>query len=108
MTEINTQVLPGPTVRVFVTGEIDLSSTARLTTALTAAVDRPGAVGVEVDFAGVTFCDSTAIAVLESAWATASARALPFRLIRIRPQVAHILAIVGVLDAFTGTGQPQA
>lgn len=101
--EINTRVLTGAVMRVAVTGEIDLATVEQLETALAAAVAREGATGVEVDVAGVTFCDSTGIAALDQAYAVAAQRSLPFCLINVQPPVARVLAIVGLLEVLTGT-----
>jgi anti-sigma B factor antagonist len=106
MIDINTRVLPGAAIRVSVAGEIDLATMAELETALTAAVGREGAARVEVDFAGVTFCDSTGIAALDQAYAAAAERSLPFRLINVQPTVARVLSIVGLLEILTGNHQP--
>jgi anti-anti-sigma factor len=105
MIDIDTRVLSGALMRVSVTGEVDLATAAQLGTALTAAVERGGATGLEVDFAGVTFCDSTGIAALDQAYAHAAERSLPFRLINVQPAVARVLSLVGLLDALTGSHQ---
>ena len=106
MIDINTRVLPGAVMRVSVAGEIDLATMAELETGLAAAVGRKGAVRVEVDFAGVTFCDSTGIAALDQAYTAAAERSLSFRLINVQPAVARVLSIVGLLEALTGSHQP--
>jgi anti-anti-sigma factor len=62
--------------------------------------------GVQVDFSGVTFCDSTGIASLERAYAAATQRSAPFRLVNVQPAVARVLAIVGILQALTDSEGP--
>lgn len=102
---INTSVLPGAVIRVSVAGEVDMATAQMLEDALAAAVEREGATGVEVDFADVPFCDSLGIAALDRAYAAATAKSLPFRLIDIQPGVARVLDIVGLLQVLTG-GRP--
>ena len=106
MISINTRVLPDAVVRVSVAGEVDMATTPMVDDALTAAIGRPGAKGVEVDFALVPFCDSTGIAALDHALAAATARNLPFRVTNVQPGVARVLAIVGLLEDLTGDDQP--
>jgi anti-anti-sigma factor len=104
--DVNTCALPGAVIRVSVAGEIDMGTAARLDAALAAAVASEDATGVQVDFSGVTFCDSTGVALLERAYAAAARRSLPFGLIDVQPAVARVLAIVGVLEALTGGHRP--
>jgi anti-sigma B factor antagonist len=106
MIDVRTGVLPGAAVRVSVVGEIDMAAAPALEAALAAAVDRDGATRVEIDFAGVTFCDSIGIAALDRAYATASRRSLPLRLLGVRPAVARVLDIIGILDALTSDQEP--
>jgi anti-sigma B factor antagonist len=102
MFDVRTRVLPDAVIRVSVAGAIDMATAPVLDAALTAAVTRQGAARIEVDFAGVTFCDSIGIAALDRAYATASQRSVPFRLVDVAPAIARVLAIVGLLDALTG------
>jgi anti-anti-sigma factor len=106
MIDVNTRVLSGTVMRVSVAGEIDMATVQQLDAALAAAIGRKGATAVEVDFAGVTFCDSTGIAALDQAYAAATERSLPFRLIDVQPGVSRVLAIVGMLEILTGDQKP--
>jgi anti-anti-sigma factor len=88
-------------IRVIVAGEIDIATVGLLDTALTAAIARGGTTAVEVDFAGVTFCDSAGIAALDTAAGTAAQGAILFRLIDVQFSVARVLQIVGLLEVLT-------
>jgi anti-anti-sigma factor len=106
MLDIHTRVLSGAVMRVAVAGEIDLATAQQLEAALIAAVERVGATGIEVDFAGVTFCDSVGIATLDQAYAVEAQNSLPLRLINVQPAVTRVLDIVGLLEVLTGARQP--
>jgi anti-sigma B factor antagonist len=106
MIDVSTCLLSGAVIRVSVVGEIDMATVDRVDVALTTAVERDGVTGVEVDFAGVTFCDSSGIAALDRAYGMAGKRSVPFRLINIEPDVARVLSIAGMLEVLTGGHKP--
>jgi anti-anti-sigma factor len=106
MIAVHSCALPGAVIRVSVAGEIDMATVNQLDVALTTAIGRDDATGVEIDFAGVTFCDSSGIAALDRAYGMATQRSLPLRLINIQPDVAQVLAIVGMLEVLTGETKP--
>nr|WP_296076471.1 STAS domain-containing protein [uncultured Actinoplanes sp.] len=105
MIEVSSGVLPGAIVRLSVIGELDRDTVQRLEAAVADAVEREDVNGLLVDFAGVTFCDSSGIAALDRAYALATQRSLPFRLSNIQPSVERVLDIVGLLDILTGKHQ---
>jgi anti-anti-sigma factor len=84
-----------------VTGEIDMETVADLSSALQDAVADGDVTGIVVDFAGVTFCDSSGIRALDQAYVAASRRGIGFRVVDLRPPVRRIFEIVGVLEALT-------
>jgi anti-sigma B factor antagonist len=88
MLKVSTRIDPDAVIRVSVAGEIDMAIAGEIDAAVTAAIARDGATAVEVDFAGVTFCESLGMAALDKAYATATERAIPFRLVNIQPSVA--------------------
>ena len=95
-------VLPGRLIRLSVTGEIDMATVNELATPMTAALERADVTGLIVDFAGVTFCDSTGIAALDRAFAAASRRGIPFQLVNVQPGIRRVLELVGLFEALAG------
>jgi anti-anti-sigma factor len=57
-----------------VAGEIDIATVDVLAEALREALTRAGTIRVVVDFASVTFCDSSGLAALDNAYAHAAAK----------------------------------
>jgi anti-anti-sigma factor len=109
MLTVNTRIRPDAVILVSVSGEIDMATVGPLDAAMVAAITRQGAAAVEVDFAGVTFCDSLGMAALDKAYAAARRQAIPFRLINVQPGVSRMLQLTG-LDALispeAGSGPP--
>ncbi len=106
MIEVGVGVLPGRRIRLSVAGEIDLATVGEVDTALTAAVSRDDTSGLVVDFARVTYCDSSGIAALDRACAAAARRAIPFQLVNLQPGVRRMLELVGLLEVLTA-GEPH-
>jgi anti-anti-sigma factor len=102
MIDIDTRMLTGGVLRVSVAGEIDLNALPKLDGALASAVGREDITGVEVSFAGVSFCDSAGFASLDRAYGVARERSLTFRLIEAQPCVRRLLALLGLLEGLTG------
>ncbi|BAL89574.1 hypothetical protein AMIS_43540 [Actinoplanes missouriensis 431] len=92
---------PAGVTRVSVTGEIDMDSSDELAAALRDAAERAGTRTVVVDFAGVTFCDSSGIRVLDEAYALTARRRIALQLVRVQPQVRRVLEIVGMTALLT-------
>jgi anti-anti-sigma factor len=57
--------------------------------------------GVILDFADVTFCDSSGFAALDWAYAEGARRDTVFRLINVQSQVRRLLEILDMLDLLT-------
>lgn len=91
----------GGAVELAVDGEIDMATADDLEAALLAAVTSPGVTGVVVDVAGVTFCDSSGLAVLDRAHAAASRKGVRLRLVNARPAVRQVLMVVDMWEALT-------
>jgi anti-anti-sigma factor len=87
-------------VRLVAVGEIDLSTADRLRAELDAALDR-SAQAIVVDLAGVSFMDSTGIAVLVHARNRAVADGATVSVIDPQPTVRRILTVTGLLKALT-------
>jgi anti-sigma B factor antagonist len=83
------------------TGEIDLSTCAKLAAAIDAAVDG-GANAVAVDLAGVTFLDSTGVNALVQGKRKAESVGAQYRVVGAGGMAARVLKLVGVLDVLTG------
>ncbi len=92
---------PAGVTRLEVTGEIDMDSCDDLAAALRTAAERAGTRTLVVDFAGVTFCDSSGIRVLDEAYAMAGRRRIALQLVRVQPQVRRVLEIVGMTALLT-------
>ncbi|PRY00561.1 STAS domain-containing protein [Allonocardiopsis opalescens] len=87
---------PGSVV-VSATGEVDATNAPRLAAALNAVLDDPGdCLGIIVDLAEVTFCDSRCIGVLVAAYRRARERRIS--LVAAAPQrpVYRLLVIAGI------------
>ena len=98
MLVISTRLLPNAVMRVAVAGEIDMATVEDLALAMTAAVTSHGVAAVEVDFAGVSFCDSSGLAALDNAYAGAAQRGIRFELINTPPGIRLILQLTGLLE----------
>ena len=88
-------------VQLAVTGEIDMVTVGDLRAVFPGALTDDDVTGVVVDFAGVTFCDSSGIRALDEAYATAAQHGVWFRLVNLRPSVRRVFELVGVLEALT-------
>ncbi len=88
--------LPGSRALVTVAGELDLSTSCRLQTAL-AKADRRTPRSVIVDLSQVTFMDSTALAVLAM---EQRGRDEPLHLVVREPQLLRILQVTGYAQVF--------
>lgn len=87
----------GRTVRLVVSGEVDLTVSARLRAAILESLgDGIGTVVVDLD--GVTFLDSTGIAAIVAGRNAALARNAALRLANPRARVRRSLEVTGVLD----------
>jgi len=90
----------GDSVLITLLGELDLASTAELTAAFDEVVG--GEKDIVVEMAGLTFIDSTGMAVLVRARRSAEQAGRSVTLRRVQPNVAKTLALAG-LDKVFGT-----
>ncbi|MEV6601496.1 STAS domain-containing protein [Actinoplanes sp. NPDC051346] len=94
------------TVRLAVTGEIDMATVDELARALHEAMTRPGVTEVVADLAAVTFCDSSGIAAFDRAYAEGQHRGIVFRISDPQPAVRRVLELTGMLDTLIGIEEP--
>lgn len=88
----------GPFV-IEVAGELDHHTARVLTSAVEEApFDRDGVV---LDLSGLTYCDSTGITVLITAYHRAQAAGTPLSLAGVRPDQMRVFSVVGLDQVFT-------
>jgi anti-anti-sigma factor len=86
------------TIRMSVTGEIDVSTVDRLRDALNLALNEPGVGRVLLDFEPLRFLDSSGIATLVGAYRAADERGIRLRIRGCNGTVRHILEVTGVYE----------
>ena len=91
----------GTTLRLIVTGEVDLASRDVVADAIEQAL-REGPALLFIDVGAVTFIDSTGVGVLIAGWKAAKALRVAFRVVEVRGLVARVLGVIGVLESLTG------
>ncbi len=96
--DTRSQSLPGGVVRITVAGEIDMATVDQLSREMRNAFLYDDTTEVVLDFADVTFCDSSGLATLDWAYAEGARRGTAFRLINVQPQVRRLLEILDMLD----------
>lgn len=86
--------LAGPCV-LTVTGELDYHTAPRLRDAVN---DLPCGVGTAliIDLSGLSYCDSTGISVMVTAYRQTQAAKVPLALTGLDPHIAHVFHIVGL------------
>lgn len=89
-------------VRVSAAGELDMATADDLSRALHDAIGHSATTTVVVDFAQVSFCDSSGIEVLDSAYGNAAARGISLHVTNLQSGVRRVLELTGLLDALTG------
>ncbi|MDI6100351.1 STAS domain-containing protein [Actinoplanes sp. NEAU-A12] len=104
--DISTDRRSEKVVHVVVSGEIDMETVDAVRRAVTEALRTTGVEDVLVDMAGVTFCDSSGIAVFDETYQTAAEQGVRFRLFGVRPGVRRVLEIVGLLEPLTAPLSP--
>jgi len=87
------------TVRLAVTGEIDMSNASRLRAGVQETVDAGEAAAFELDLAGVPMLDSTGVGTLVACRAAAQRVGLRFAIVATQPIVYRILQVVGLIEA---------
>ncbi len=85
---------------ITVTGEIDISNADKLRNAIDLALEQP-VTAVELDFAQVSYIDSTGIGVLVGAAHHAQERERAFSIVNVQAPVMRIAQLLGV-DAEVG------
>lgn len=96
----------GKTVVVEFPAEIDVTNADRVRALLMSLVEESGAQVVVVDMAGTTFCDSTAITALATAYRKAAAQGAELKVVAATPSVLRIFELTGldqVLGVFSST-----
>ncbi|MEV4281524.1 STAS domain-containing protein [Actinoplanes xinjiangensis] len=99
---IHTSIDAAGIVCVRAAGELDLATADRLRDALHEAIIQPGVTKILLDFAEVSFCDSSGIDVLDRAHADAAAQRIVLQVVNPRPPVRRVLDLVGLLGTLTG------
>ncbi|AEV86725.1 Anti-sigma F factor antagonist [Actinoplanes sp. SE50] len=90
------------TVYLNVAGELDMDTADDLHKPLHQAVTRPGTTTIVIDFAQVSFCDSSGIAVLDRAYGEARDAGITLRLVNPQPTVRRVLSLLRMLQTLTG------
>jgi anti-sigma B factor antagonist len=82
-----------------VTGELDHHSSPVLTEAVQQAPF--DSAGVIIDLTGLTYCDSTGITVLITAYQRSQTTGSPLSLVGVRPDQMRVFQVVGLDQVFT-------
>jgi anti-anti-sigma factor len=90
----------GDRVRLRVTGELDLSTRESFISAALGALEATPAL-LELDFAGVAFCDSSGVSGLLAVHRMAAGAGKRVVLANLRPQLVLTLSVAGLLDTLT-------
>jgi anti-anti-sigma factor len=101
---------PSPaTVRVAVTGEVDMATATVLRDRLLDVLDGHGPSVLEVDLAGVTFLDCAGLGALVTACKAAVRTGRQMRATHPQPFVREVLAVTGLLTLLaTAIDHPEA
>jgi anti-sigma B factor antagonist len=91
----------GGHMRLAVSGEIDIATVPRFTSALSAAISELPQFLV-IDFAALRFLDSSAVKALVDAHRAAAAQGVLLTVVNCPPLARRILEIVGVYKMLTG------
>jgi anti-anti-sigma factor len=91
----------GGTIRLAISGEIDLKNRESLISACIAALQESVSL-LEIDLAGVTFCDSSGVSGLLAIHRIAAGDGKRMVLINPQGQVKRTLEVAGLLDRLTG------
>jgi anti-anti-sigma factor len=87
-------------LRLSVTGEVDLASRESFISAALEALELTPSL-LELDFAGVAFCDSSGVSGLLAVHRMAAGAGKRVVLVNLRPQLVHTLTVAGLLDTLT-------
>jgi anti-anti-sigma factor len=89
------------TVRLDLTGEIDMSTAAKLSRAITEALDS-GADDIVIDLDGATFCDCAGITALLNGRREALARQVGYQVRNANGNPLRVLRALGLHSMLTG------
>jgi anti-sigma B factor antagonist/stage II sporulation protein AA (anti-sigma F factor antagonist) len=105
---LTTYATAGGGVRLAVAGEIDIATVDPLADAMLGIIRDRQPVRLDVDFAEVTFLDSSGVAALVAAWQSASADRIDFTVVNCGPNVLRVLEITGMVQSLTGSAPASA
>ncbi len=88
---------PDGTARLTARGELDMDTAEQLEQAVSALLEDAPKV-LAIDFAGVSFCDSSGIGALIRAHKQAAARGCRLELHRVDPDVRRVFDLVGLSE----------
>ena len=94
--------------RLAIAGEIDHTNYRALVEQATALLAGPRPTRLVLDFAGVTFCNSSGLNALVQIYHRASAIAVPVRLVNVRRRQSEILALTEIGPLFDWPPGAQA
>ncbi|WP_229075905.1 STAS domain-containing protein [Actinoplanes sp. DH11] len=87
--------VPGASVRLTVTGEIDMATVEPLAASLRELLARRDLAEVLVDLAEVVFCDASGVRALSEAYARANTAGIRMRVLNARGITRRVLEITG-------------
>src|SRR5690348_3357259 len=97
----------GATLTLTVAGEIDRSAGPAVRSALNEAVATEGVTAVEVDLSGVSFLDSSGIAMLLHGRRSADEHSVAYRVTGARGIAREVLELTGVWAHLSGEPDPN-
>ncbi|MFD6417630.1 STAS domain-containing protein [Streptomyces sp. NPDC060194] len=98
--DVTTSTHPSGAHVVAAAGELDHHTAPELTRALTRTPFDADS-HVVLDLSGLEYCDSTGITVLITAYQRAQSTGARLTLAGVRPDLRHVLRVVGLEDVFT-------
>jgi anti-anti-sigma factor len=98
--------MQGGALRLVVSGELDMSTSGVLATAISDAL-ADGIKAVSVDLGNVSFLDSSGIRALIDGWRLALKHGVEYRVINPRGLVERVLDVSGVLPVLNGSRVPS-
>jgi anti-anti-sigma factor len=91
----------GGVVRLSVAGELDMATADEFAAAVLETLVSGDTVAVMLDFAAVSFCDSSGIRALDRLYGVAAEMGIHLRAENLQPIVRRVLEITGILEALT-------
>ncbi|HEY0718329.1 MAG TPA: STAS domain-containing protein [Streptosporangiaceae bacterium] len=90
-----------------VAGDLDYHTAGRLRVALD-EVPLDQAAGVIIDLSGLTYCDSTGVSVLVTAYRRARDAGRPLALVGLNPDLTRVFRVIGLDQVFATYGDVEA